>query len=225
MTAASSHTILRVIRGRPNLFIGAACGLLAWPLLVLRYQAQTAAVMTWDIGVIVYLALTFAMYLRVSEPRQMADNAAAQETGEWTVFWLTVLAASASFAAIISEFAALKDAHGLAKAEHLGLVVATLVVSWLMAHVTFATRYAHEYYEIAADGAGYRRGLTFPGEEHPDYMDFCYYAVVLGMTFQTSDISITDRYLRRLSLVHSFLAFLFNTIIIALTVNLAAGLL
>ncbi len=96
-------------------------------------------------------------------------------------------------------------------------------MSWLVTHAVFALRYAHEYYEARADGA--RGGLDFPGKQLPDYLDFLYLAIVIGMTFQVSDVQVTDRYLRQLVMVHGLLSFLFNTIIVALTVNLVAGLL
>jgi uncharacterized membrane protein len=101
----------------------------------------------------------------------------------------------------------------------------TLFVSWLMTHVTFAFRYAHEYYEIDGGSTGIAGGLEFPGEKRPDYLDFMYFSLVLGMTFQVSDVQITARKFRRLAAVHGLLSFLFNTIILALTVNIAAGLL
>jgi uncharacterized membrane protein len=94
-----------------------------------------------------------------------------------------------------------------------------------MLHFTFAFRYAHEFYEVSGDGPAVDGGLTFPGEEQPDYLDFLYFAMVLGMTFQVSDVSITSRKFRRLATLHGLLGFLFNTVILALTVNIAAGLL
>jgi uncharacterized membrane protein len=201
------------------------CGLAAWPLLPDTMAANTRAILVWDVGVSVYLLLAYALFFSVTDPRRMAANAEAQEEGEWTIFWLEVAAVTASFAAIVGEFAAIKEASGAFKALHVALVAVTLFVSWLMTHTSFAYRYAHEYYKISADGAGYRRGLDFPREEHPDYLDFCYFAMVLGMTFQVSDVQITLRHLRRLATAHGLLSFLFNTIILALTVNLAAGLL
>lgn len=198
---------------------------MSWPLLPASLSGNTRAILAWDIGVGVYLLLAYVLFFTVTDPRQMAENAEAQEEGEWTIFWLTVAAIIASFATIVGEFAEIKTSTGAYQGLHVVLVVMTLVVSWLMAHTSFAYRYAHEYYEVSVDGAGYRRGLDFPNEEHPDYLDFCYFAIVLGMTFQVSDVSVSDRHLRRLTLVHSVLAFLFNTIILALTVNLAAGLL
>ncbi len=215
----------RILRGRLRLFAGFACGLLAWPVLARFNPTQATAILAWDIGVLVFLALSLELFLRVREPDRMAARAEAQEDGEWTIFWLTVAAITASFAVIVSEFANLKDLHGVAKAVHLALVAVTLLVSWLMTHMTFAFRYAHEYYEPGAGGAGYRRGLDFPREDNPDYWDFAYFALVLGMTFQVSDVQITDRRLRRLASLHALLGFIFNTVILALTVNLAAGLL
>ena len=88
----------------------------------------------------------------------------------------------------------------------------------------FALRYAHEYYNGPADN-DIDGGLSFPAEPHPDYWDFVYFSVVLGMTFQVSDVNITSRKLRRLATLHGLMGFLFNTVIIALTVNLASGLL
>jgi uncharacterized membrane protein len=97
-------------------------------------------------------------------------------------------------------------------------------LSWLVTHVTFAFRYAHEYYAHDEGGPEIDRGLDFPGKNEPDYLDFLYFALVLGMTFQVSDVSITARKLRRVATLHGLLSFLFNTVIVALTVNIAAGL-
>ena len=72
---------------------------------------------------------------------------------------------------------------------------------------------------------GFAGGLEFPGEKQPDYLDFLYFSLVLGMTFQVSDVQITARKFRRLATLHGLLSFLFNTIILALTVNIAGGLL
>jgi uncharacterized membrane protein len=107
-------------------------------------------------------------------------------------------------------------------------VVITLFLSWLATHILFAIRYAHEYYtpNRSADRSDSQQqgGLEFPHEPAPDYWDFLYFALVLGMTFQVSDVQITARTLRRLATVHGLLSFLFNTIIVALMVNIAASL-
>jgi uncharacterized membrane protein len=88
----------------------------------------------------------------------------------------------------------------------------------------FALRYAHEYYSREMTKSSIERGLEFPGETKPDYWDFLYFSLVLGMTFQVSDVQITSHKLRRLATAQGFLSFIFNTLIIALTVNIAASL-
>jgi uncharacterized membrane protein len=214
----------RAVAARPRLFIGFACGLAVAPFMPATFSHTTRAIVAWDIGVIVYLALS-ALLFTTERAERMEAAAEAQEEGEWTIFALTLAAVAFSFAAIFGEFAGAKGATGLQKNLHLALVAVTLFVSWLMTHTTFAFRYAHEYYAKDQGGPDIDRGLEFPEEPRPDYLDFMYFSLVLGMTFQVSDVQITARKLRRLAAVHGLLSFLFNTIILALTVNLAAGLL
>ena len=99
-----------------------------------------------------------------------------------------------------------------------------MALSWTFVHLIFAFHYAHAFYAPAAKG-GDRGGLLFPGGEAPDYWDFLHFSLIIGVAQQTADIQITDRTLRRTTTVHSLTAFLFNTVIVALTVNLAVGLL
>jgi uncharacterized membrane protein len=226
--AVRDYGVLRwswqVVRGRPRLFIGVLCGLAAAPLLPGDIGGPTRAILAWDLGVLVYLALSAFLFTTERIDRIPAD-AAAEEEGEWTIFWLTVAAVAFSFAAIITEFTEIKEMAPDRRSVHVALVAVTLFVSWLMTHTSFAFRYAHEYYETDPTGRGIVGGLEFPSERRPDYLDFMYFSLVLGMTFQVSDVQITARKFRRLATVHGLLSFLFNTIILALTVNLAAGLL
>ena len=94
-----------------------------------------------------------------------------------------------------------------------------------MTHVSLGLRYAHEYYTTSPGRTEVDGGLQFPDEPTPDHLDFLYFSLVLGMTFQVSDVHITSRKFRRLAAVHCLLSFLFNTVIIALTVNIAASFL
>jgi uncharacterized membrane protein len=219
------HRVWRVIAARRFLFIGLLSGVAGYLLLPSSIDNTTRSIMAWDFAVIVYLGL--AAHLFASEHLdRMAADAAAQQEGEWTIFWLTLAAITFSFIAIIGEFAGIaKNMPTGPRNLHLLLVAITLFVSWLMTHTTFAFRYAHEFYEIDPGGSGISGGLEFPGEKRPDYMDFMYFALVLGMTFQVSDVEITARKFRRLAAAHGLLGFLYNAIIVALTVNLAAGLL
>ena len=214
----------RIVTSRRRLFIGLACGLAALPLLPADTIPATRSLLAWDIGVSVFLVLVMVLFL-TEDHRKMAADAAAQQEGEWTIFALMVAAVAISMVAIAQEFGAASGLKGAPKLFHVGLVAVTLLLTWLMLQATFALRYAHEYYEVSGDGLKVDGGLKFPEEEHPDYMDFLYFSLVLGMTFQVSDVEITSRKLRRLASLHGFLGFVFNTVILALTVNIAAGLL
>jgi len=222
--AAVWHRSWRVVQGRPFFFIGILCGLAAAWLLPGGINRVTRSILAWDVGVIAFLVLSAFLFITERLDRMAAD-AARQEEGEWTVFWLTMAAVTFSFVAVIGEFSGTKELPPTERNLHVILVAVTLLVSWLMTHTTFAFRYAHEYYEVDSAGSGIVGGLEFPQEERPDYLDFLYFALVLGMTFQVSDVQITARKFRRLAAAHGLLSFLYNTIILALTVNLAAGLL
>ncbi len=211
-----------VVAGRPRIFIAAAAGLAAALLLPVPMSRLTRGVLAWDVACCVLLALVADLFTR---ERDMARDAAAQEEGEWTVFFLTVGAVVASFAAIIGEFSVSKDVAASIRGLHVALVAVTLFASWLVTHTIFALRYAHEYYGLLPQTRQIERGLEFPDEPAPDYWDFFYFALVLGMTFQVSDVQITSRKLRRLATLHGLLGFLFNTVILALSVNIGASLL
>jgi hypothetical protein len=111
------------------------------------------------------------------------------------------------------------------EAIRVGLSAGTIALSWAFVQFVFALHYAHAYYgEADEPEATHRCGLDFPGDEAPDYWDFLHFALIIGVASQTADIQISDKRMRRLSTIHSVTAFLFNTVIVALTVNLAVGL-
>src|SRR5436190_2028312 len=110
---------------------------------------------------------------------------------------------------------------------HLLLTLMTVIFSWALVHTVYGLRYAHAFYGDS-DEPGVNRhagGLIFPGDRPPDYFDFAYFSFVVGMTCQVSDVQITSRRLRRLTLAHSVLAFGSNTIILALLINTVSSLL
>jgi uncharacterized membrane protein len=218
------HALWLALRARPFLLGSVVAGVVAWLLLPRTVGALTRAIIGWDIGVLLFLLLSAARFA-LADPARMPLYAARQEEGEWTIFTLTVAGIAFSFAAILGEFSAIGPSGKGATAFRLVLVVATLLASWLMTHLTFTYRYAHEYYATSPGCAEVDGGLAFPGGNAPDYWDFLYFSLVLGMTFQVSDVQVTSRKLRRLATVHGLLSFLFNTVILALSVNLAAGLL
>jgi len=212
------------VSGRPRLFLALLCGVVAYPLLPHELLLRTRLICAWDATVLAYLVLAAQLFIMEPQSR-MAAHARAQQEGEWTIFFITVCVVLFSFVAIFGEFASVSSASRETKGLRVALVAVTLLASWLMTHATFALRYAHEFYSSEPGAMEVDGGLEFPGEKNPDYLDFAYFSLVLGMTFQVSDVQITSRKFRRLAALHGLLSFLFNTVIVALTVNIAAGLL
>ena len=220
----TDNWLLRVVRSHPRTIGSAIAGLATWSLLPHSMDASTRAVLAWDTGALIMLVLCAVSFVRDGEEGVMAVNAQAQQEGEWTIFSLTLAGVVFSFVALTSELSQVKDMTRTMRELHIGLVAATLLLSWLSTHVIFALRYAHEFY-TESDGRRPDGGLDFPKEPRPDYWDFLYFSLVIGMTFQVSDVDITSRKMRRLATVHGLIGFLFNTVIVALTANIAASLL
>ena len=99
----------------------------------------------------------------------------------------------------------------------IALIIATLLIAWLFSNMVYALHYAHLFY--SQDKGGDVGGLDFPGDGDPDYGDFIYFAFTLGMTFQTSDVAIPGRPIRRTAILHCFAAFVFNIGVLAFTIN------
>ena len=135
---------------------------------------------------------------------------------------LTVAAALASLAAILLELVDVSELPRQEQTLRLALVMVTIVLSWSLIHTAFALHYAHEFYDESPPANQPR--LHFPATDAPDYADFLYFAFVIGTTSQTADVDITSRSMRRLALIHGVIAFFFNTTLLAVAINIAAGL-
>ncbi|MBS1208339.1 MAG: hypothetical protein H6R19_737 [Proteobacteria bacterium] len=215
---------LRQLRARPRLFLSIGIALLVLQCLPqsLAPHLPTRLLLAWNAGACLYLLLAMAMVLRSSLER-LHWRAMAQDEGRFVVLGGVILASVACLAAIFMQLAGIKDLQGPLKYEHIGLAALTIVSSWAFVHLMFAQHYAHGYYlDRLRGGPG---GLLFPETAEPDYLDFVYFAAVIGTSGQTADVSFTSRHFRRIGLVHCVLAYAFNTTVLALTINIASGLL
>jgi uncharacterized membrane protein len=202
--------------------IGLAVGFASNALHDLRWV--TDAILAWDTTCAVYIGLLL-WRLRGHSIDDIRKHAAAEDQGRATILVLVLVSTAASLLAVAAELGFAQHAEGPALASDVVLVVATVALSFFMMHMIFAVRYAHEYYDPSERQVGKdAEGLKFPGGEAPDYWDFLHFSLIIGVASQTADIAITDKGLRRLSTLHSLTAFAFNTVIVALTINLLASL-
>jgi uncharacterized membrane protein len=210
----------RIIRSRPRLLTSSALGITAAVVLagITSWRPVLRTVVGWDIGVGLYVILAGEMMAR-ADVHRIRQNAAAQDEGATAILVLTVAAAVASLLAIVGLLGT-SDAGGNGRhPAELGLALVTIGLSWVLIHTMFALHYAHEFYDESVG-----QGMLFPGgEREPDYWDFLYFAVVIGMTSQVSDVAITTRAIRRTVALHGVLSFFFNAALLALTVNIAAS--
>ena len=181
----------------------------------------------WGAGALSFLALTFSRLFRSRSVEAIRKRAAEMDQAGRAVLPLSLLAAAASVFIIVMEAAG----GGKPSATSAIFSIGVIALSWLFVHVIFTLHYAHEFYAPAETGKGKegskgdRQGLIFPGEDDADYWDFLHFALIIGVANQTADIQISSQKLRRLATLHSLVAFLFNTVILALAVNIAVNLL
>jgi uncharacterized membrane protein len=205
---------MRVVYARPRTFISLGIGILVCLLLPGSFRLVTRLLIGWDALIAVYLALVYSMMVN-QDHSHIRRAAIMQDDGRFVLLMVTAVGAFASIAALVSE---LGTHRGVAE---LSLAIATIALSWAAVHTTFALHYAHDYYRHTKPG-----GLQFPSgdaHDHADYWDFVYFSFVIGMTAQVSDVGITDKTIRRTATAHGIVSFIYNTALLALTVNIAAS--
>ena len=217
------NKLLRQIHARPRIFIASAVGIAVGFLLPLDVASHlvTRFLIAWNVGTFLYVLLAAIMMVRSSN-HHMRRRAQLQDDGQLTILLLVVISSIASLVAIAGELAVVKDMHGLLKIAHISLAGATVLSSWAFIQVMFALHYAHDYY--AAASLGRPVGLQFPEDEQPDYGDFFYFAAVIGTSGQTADVSFVSKSMRRIGSIHCILAYLFNTTVLALLINIGASM-
>ena len=209
--------------GPQRLVYGLLVGLVACALpLPLGWEFR--GLLGWSVGVAVYLTLAWWLCVGFDAQRTRV-RAQAQDEPSVVLFLVLLLATMACVAAITVMMQQSRDLSGLQRALHIGLSVVALALSWLFIQTIFTFHYAHRYYHEEKLNEPDGPGLQFPGGLDPDYFDFLYYAHVVGMTSQVSDVQVTSREMRRLTLVHGVLSFGFNMLILALSINVVAGVL
>jgi len=183
--------------------------------LAMRFGRDMGVMIGFDLAALLFLLSLIPLFSHGAE--QMRAHARRNDANRTLILGITGIVMLVILVVVASE---LRYGNAPTPAM-LGLIVGTLVLAWIFSNAVYTLHYAFLYYR-AAEGRGRHdsRGLSFPERKEPDYWDFAYFAFTLGMTFQTSDVEITDPAIRRVALFHSLAAFLFNLGIIAFTINM-----
>ncbi|HEY6452106.1 MAG TPA: DUF1345 domain-containing protein [Steroidobacteraceae bacterium] len=223
MSKRSRHRFLRHLQARPRLYIATAVAIAVGIVLTVAVPAHpvTRMLVAWNAGTLLYVLMVATMVIR-SSSEAMRYRAQRQDDGRVTILLLVCLASMASLAAMAGELVVTKDIHGWLKGAHLALAGCTVLSSWAFIQMMFALHYARDYY--AAVCAGRSPGLRFPQDSDPDYGDFFYFAAIIGTSGQTADVDFVSKPMRRIGSLHCILAYLFNTTVLALLINIAASL-
>ncbi|MDB5732805.1 MAG: hypothetical protein JWQ03_2700 [Variovorax sp.] len=197
---------------------GVAAAAAAWPL-----DGVARGLLGWCCGVAVYL--TLAWWLAVSfDAQRTRERAQSLDQSNLLIMASMLVAVGVSVVAIAMLLRQVKPLEGLERAVHVAIGLVALAGSWLMIQTIYAFHYAHRYYQEEMQRKIEGAGLEFPGKLDPDYFDFLYYSHVVGMTSQVSDVQVTSREMRRITLVHSVMSFAFNMLVLALSINVVAGI-
>lgn len=217
------NRVLRQVSARPRLIIATSVAIGVAVLLPTDWASHlvTRLLIAWNVGTCLYVVLAASMMIRSSN-RHMRHRAQLQDDGQLVILLLVVVASVASLVAIAGELAVVKEMHGLVRIGHITLAGVTVLSSWAFIQTMFSLHYAHDYY--AALSQGRPVGLQFPEDETPDYGDFFYFAAVIGTSGQTADVSFVSKPMRRIGSVHCILAYLFNTTVLALLINIGASM-
>lgn len=220
------RSIGRSLALRPRVVLGAIVTVAALLLLPSNLHGSVREAIAWCLGGGTYLTLAFRVMQGCHSDR-IRTRAARQDDSGVVILVLILMAMFSSFAAIVGLLGVAKQATNEGKVLFVGLAAATIVISWFVTQVAFTMHYAHGYYAPGLDPekhSGAENALTFPGGSAPDYWDFFYFATSFGAASQTSDVMINSKAMRRLTTLHAIVSFFFNTMVLALTINLAASL-
>jgi uncharacterized membrane protein len=193
---------------------GAVAGVIA----SLLTPISASILLGWDVAVLIYMAWTWGA-VQGLDPKVTAQLAKREDPSTPVADLVVIGAGTAMLAAVGFALAKAGEATGGMKAYLVTLGLVSVVLSWAVVHTVFALKYARAYYSEPAGG------IEFNEDEPPNYIDFGYYAFMIGMTFQVADTNITSRAVRRTTLHHALLSYLFGAVLLGLVINVVATLL
>ena len=199
------------------LVVALVVGVLAAAATVVAGDWIYAPAIGWDATAVVFCSLVWMVIWPMSA-EDTAQRATEEDPSRANTDLLVLSASVASLGAVIVVLVHAHSAHGATQAMLAGLGVLSVAVSWFTVHTVFLLRYALLYY------AGPEGGIDFKMAQRPSYRDFAYVALTLGMTYQVSDTDLHSTQIRATALRHALLSYLFGAVILAVAINLIAGL-
>jgi uncharacterized membrane protein len=214
LTATERRNGLAALR----LGVGALAGIAAGVGTAFAAEWQVAVSVGWCAFTLVILVWVWAT-IGWKDAESTATHARSEDFSHATADIVLLGASVASLVAVAMTLVLAGQAHDLRKAALITLTVLTVALSWLTVHTVFTVRYGDLYY---ADPVG---GIDFNEDDKPDYRDFAYLALTIGMTFQVSDTDLQAKPIRRNAIRHALLSYAFGAVIVAITINVVASLL
>lgn len=192
-------------------------------LTVLQVDLKSRIILSWDAFCLFMVVFSWILFF-AAKPDELCTIVEKQDDGLKVIFMIVLIAVCFSLFGTLLLLNS-KDETTFNKTFHTLVSLSPVLLSWVLLHTTFAIRYAHLYHDHNKLNTGSNvGGIDFPASDQPDYIYFAYFSFVIGMTFQVSDVVVSSRVIRRFVLMHSVISFVFNTIIVALTINMIAGL-
>lgn len=187
-----------------------------------QLDVLTHAMIGWDTFSLCMIIMSWITF-SITTPQKIREQSKAQDSSRAIIFIIILVSTFASILAVLLLIISKKEFKST-ETLHLLIAIAGMLFSWFLIHTIFTLRYAHIFYGDDEEEPGtHAAGLVFPDDKEPDFFDFAYFSFVLGMTFQVSDVKVTSKRFRRMAMLHGLLSFGYNTIMIALTINLIAG--
>lgn len=215
---------LKKFRAVHRLLLSIGLALIVFAILVVaKLELVLAVILGWNSFTLFMVIISWITFFSTSS-RQLAISANVQDESRYVIFIIVIISVAIM---LFGTFALIQNTEDglMGRGLHIATTLTSVFLSWCLLHTMYTLRYAHLYYSESMDNpTSHPCGLAFPKNTNPDYLDFAYFPFVIGMTFQVSDVQITSSEIRRFALLHGLISFVFNTIIVALTINIIAGL-
>lgn len=205
-----------------RLLLGAVVAAVTFLLISKNAVSSVLHIMAvWIVFSAVFVGTSWVVLIKrsISEIKQKS----IEDDGSKTVVFIMILLSSIATMFTVLLLILSREEKSQGNILIVGTAVCGMLLSWIMVHTIFTFHYAHMFYEDEKI-AKTEKGLDFPGKDEPDYFDFAYFSFVIGCTFQVSDVQVRSRKIRRLVMLHGLLSFALNTFVVALTINIIAGL-